>query len=90
MKLRLASERREAKAHQVAAALDEVLTLLLMALAQASDTPRGMQARRARRLLTNFTSYRLDALEGRSVCRNNKKVLEPDETALEHTNKLVR
>jgi hypothetical protein len=90
MRLRFRSEERESQAHSVAAALDEVLTLLLMALAQAAETPRGMQARRARRLLANFKNYRLDALDGKSVCRNTKKVMEADETALEHTDRLVR
>lgn len=89
-KLRIASEERESKAHQVAAALDEILLLLLMVLQQAANTPRGMQARRARRLLGNFQNYRMDALDGKSVCRNTKKVLEPDETTLEHTDRLVR
>jgi len=90
MKLRVASEHREAKAHQVAAALDEIVMLLLMVLQQAANTPRGMQARRARRLLGNFQNYRLDALDGKSVCRNTKKVLEPDDSTLEHTDRLVR
>lgn len=88
-RLRLKSEEREARAHAAAAALDECLTLLLSALRQAAATPRGMQARRARRLLSKFTSLRTDALDGKSPC-SPKHILETLDEAVESTDRLVR
>jgi len=88
-RLRLRSEEREARAHAAAAALDECLTLLLSALRQAADTPRGMQARRARRLVSKFDSLRKDALDGKSPC-SPKHTLENLDEALESTDRLVR
>lgn len=88
-RMRIKAEEREAKAHAAAAALDECLTLLLSALRQAADTPRGMQARRARRLLSKFTSLRMDALDGKSPC-SPKHIVEILDEAVESTNRLVR
>jgi|LauGreDrversion4_2_1035121.scaffolds.fasta_scaffold1011132_3 hypothetical protein len=87
--LRIASERREARSHQVAAALDEVLTLCLIALNQAANTGRGMQQRRAARLLSRFTAFREDALEGRSPCQGRKEI-DVDITDMDGRNTLVR
>jgi hypothetical protein len=87
--LRRLSEEREYKAHAVAAALDECLTLLMLALAQAAETPRGMQARRARRLLNKFQTLRANALDGVSPC-SQRKVVETLVETLEHTDRLVR
>jgi len=89
-RLRRKSEEREARAHAAAAALDECLTLLMLALRQAADTPRGMQARRARRLLTKFGQLRMDALEGKSPCDPTRKTLEVEDEVLEHSDRLVR
>lgn len=88
-RLRLAAEQREAQAHQVAAALDEVLALCLLALTQAANTGRGMQQRRARRLASQFRSFRERALEGHSPCHPGKKTYELDEEALDSTDRLV-
>ena len=88
-RLRLRSEEREAKAHAAAAALDECLSLLLLALKQAAHTPRGMQSRRARRLLGNFTRLRLDALDGKSPCSAHR-LLENLHETLDSTDRLVR
>ena len=89
-RLRLAAEQREAKAHQVAAALDEVLALCLLALTQAANTGRGMQQRRAKRLASQFRSFRDRALDGTSPCQPGRKNYELDDEALENTDRLVR
>jgi len=72
-RLRLKAEEREGRAHQVAAALDEVLLLCIIVLTQASNNNRGMQARRARRLASRFRNFRDAALEGRSPCKHMKE-----------------
>lgn len=87
---RVLSEEREARAHQVAAALDECLTLLMLALLQAERTPRGMQARRARRLRIKFNSLRLAALEGKSPCSPTRKQLEVLDEAVEYSGDLAK
>lgn len=87
---RMLAERREGKAHQVASALDECLTLLLLALLQAERTPRGMQARRARRLRAKFTNLRLAALEGQSPCDPSSTKLEVLDEAVEDRHYLVK
>jgi hypothetical protein len=89
-RLKLKAEERESRAHAAAAALDECLTLLMLALRQAADTPRGMQARRARRLLTKFGQLRMAALEGQSPCDPTRKTLEVEDEVLAHSDRLVR
>jgi hypothetical protein len=84
------SEEREARAHQVAAALDECLTLLMLALLQAERTPRGMQARRARRLRAKFTNLRLAALDGQSPCSPTRTQLEVLDEAVVHNGDLAK
>lgn len=76
LRLRMASERRESAAHKVAAALDECITLMISSLRQASDTPRGMQSRKAARLLKQLSRMRMDALDGVSPCHPTRKTLE--------------
>lgn len=88
-RLRRLAEEREYRAHAAAAALDECLSLLMLALVQAAATPRGMQARRAKRLLQKFRTLRANALDGISPCSQRKVVENLDET-LEHTDRLVR
>lgn len=88
-RLRIAAEKREAEARQVAAALDEVLTLCIMVLHQASNTGRGMQQRRATRLFSRMTAFREQALEGRSPCMG-RKVIDVDVTEMDDRNSLVR
>jgi hypothetical protein len=75
-RLRLASERRESQSHRVAAALDECITLVMSALRQAADTPRGMQSRKALRLLKQMSVMRMNALDGVSPCSPTRKNLE--------------
>jgi hypothetical protein len=89
MRLRMAAEQREAQAHNAAAALDECLTLLMLALRQAAATRGGMQQRRAKRLISKFTILRMDALDGKSPC-HARKVLETMDEALDNTDRLVR
>lgn len=87
--MRIKAEEREAKAHSAAAALDECLTLLMLALRQAADTPRGMQARRAKRLVSKFTMLRQGALDGRSPC-SPRKLLETLDEEVGSADRLVR
>lgn len=84
------AEEREGQAHQIAAALDECLTLIMLALLQAERTPRGMQSRRARRLRIKFTHLRLAALEGKSPCSPTRKQLEVLDEAVEHLGDLAK
>lgn len=84
------AEEREAQAHQVAAALDECLTLLMLALLQAERTPRGMQARRAKRLRAKFTNLRLAALDGQSPCSPTRTQLEVLDEAVVHNGDLAK
>jgi hypothetical protein len=90
LRLRLASERREARAHQIAAALDEVLALAIVVLAHAGSTTRGMQARRAKRLAGRFRNFRDEALEGHSPCQNIMAHTDIDHEPMENHDRLVR
>lgn len=89
-RLRMAAEVRESRAHLVAAALDECLTLLLQALLQAERTPRGMQSRRAKRLRAKFLVLRLNALEGKSPCDPSLSRLEVESEAMDGQNTVVK
>ena len=89
-RLRIASELRESRAHQVAAALDEVLTLAIVVLAHAGSTSRGMQARRAKRLAGRFRNFRDSALEGNSPCQNIIAHTDIDNEPMENQDRLVR
>lgn len=88
--LRLRSEEREGRAHQVAAALDEVLLLAIVVLTQAAQKNRGMQARRAKRLAARFRNFRDSALEGRSPCAKYKQEVDGDIADMDHRTHLVR
>ena len=90
-RLRMKAEEREARAHAIAASLDECITLLLLALTQAAATPRGMQARRANRLLNKFRTLRDRALDGHSPCsKRAESNLENLHETLESLDRLVR